>query len=209
MHKIRRGVKYAAWYDEPDDEPGLLKNPFTKYKSNNPTSKLSVYRHNALRRALPLVNESADSKGADAPEQSALDPPASDPTRGNFDNTNEYVDVESTSSIKHPLRHRLLWIVKSLPDAVGRFFPSADAAEKQSAASSTPALRAAETAFMSRVKPQAILSELTFVQVKQDPSGSNDNVSAQISGMAQVAISSIQSVGNIDLETIRVSLPES
>lgn len=160
MHAIRRRAKYAAWYDDPADEPGLLKNPFAKIKLNNLKSEATS------RQALKLAGASINSNRTDHPKRSAVDlPPASGPQRESFDETNEHVNIESTSGKEHPLRHSLLRLVTKLFYLAGEFFQSTDASEKQSATFSVCALEIAESVFKKSVKPQAILLEMTFVQV--------------------------------------------
>lgn len=200
MHTIRRREKYIAWYDDPVDDPSLLKNPFAQIPINN--SKLAAIS----RRAPTLVGVSAHSKETDHPERSASGlPPASGPTEKRVEKTNDSIDIESTSDIEYPLRRRLPSLVTTYLNVIGRVFQPAGASEKQSATSSQRALQAAETAFKNRVKSQAILAELTFVNVTQDSSSINDDLSAQGLDKTQVAISSIQPAKNIDLEAIRVS----
>lgn len=200
MHAIRRRAKYAAWYDDPTDEPRLLKNPFARIRLHNLKPEATP------RRAPKVAGASPSNKEVDHPERSALDlPPASGTKTESFDETNELGDIESTSGKWYHLRHSPLRQVASFLHVVGKFFRSADTSENQSATLSSRALRLAAIVFEKKVKPRIILSELTFVRVTQDSSGSNDNLLEQSSNEAQVAISSIQSAQNIDLEIIRVS----
>ena len=179
MHKFRRRAKYAAWYED------------------EPYSFAPQYRR-LIHRAANLADDSADSKAADRSEHPKADQRLG-PKEGNFVETSDSVDVESTVRTAKPLRYRLLGL---LPWVVDRWFPSASVTKRQNAAADArAALAKANNVFKARVRPQAVLAELTFVKVHSD-----STTSAQTLEEAQVAISSVQSASDIDLESIRVRI---
>jgi len=146
---------------------------------------------------------------------------------GKPDETSGYLDIESTLGEKEPSRHNPLLRVPGIsyvasrlfssvgvissggmlsPATLAGVFSSAGTPDNQGATSSARVLQTAEHIFKNRAKPHAILSELTFEQVPGTVLVNGVKVSPEDS--SEHAISLVKDAINIDIETIKVSLPK-